>query len=142
MSIWSAASALIDDLVATGSWARREVSACDYGLLDRGGPSACLLIIQPVQATLSEDGYGTQYSTWTIRIEAYIRNTADPAEVLGRIWQIHDTIPPAVRSGSNLNTAARSGLVTTVTNPDFALENRDNMLYFPVFFDVTVKEAQ
>ena len=137
MTIKAAASALIDDLVDSGSFLRTQVSACDYGVLEG---NACAIVVQPESSTLEEHVYGALERVWGLRAECFIRDTGDVQATLTAVWDIHDAVDGAIASGSNLNTATRRARARAFTRaPDTFVEFQGND-YLPVYVLIEVRE--
>lgn len=139
MTILAAASALIDDLVDSGSFHRTQVSACDYGILDTSG-AGCVVILQPGQSTFEMIGFGgPTWDMWGIVAECYIRMTGHSVPTLTKVWQIHDVIKACV-AGSNVNTGARMAEVTGMNRPQNTFFEIGGHDFLPVFVNIKVSE--
>jgi len=119
MTIKSAASALVDDIVEAGSFSRTQVSACDYGVIEK---TACALVIQPGESTFTVHSYGAVYEdAWGLRIEGFLQDTGKVPDTVAALYDFLDAIRGSVVGGSNLNTATRIGTLVSINyNPDVA----------------------
>jgi hypothetical protein len=141
MTIKSAASALIDDLVASGSFLRNQVSACDYGMLGRPAAAGCAIMIQPNLSTRNLIAYGGVFeSFWGITAECYIKDTSDTVETLTRVWDMHDAVACAIDGGTNTNTADRTARVTSFNRPRNVFVELGGNDFVPVFINIEVRE--
>jgi hypothetical protein len=139
MTLKAAASAIIDDLVDSGSFLRTQVSACDYGILD-GGP-ACAVTLRPGLSSFSYIGYGgVSEDTWGVLAQGWVQDTGSVTETLGRVIDMHDALKGAVNGGSIANTPVLTTRVQSLThNPD-VVWNFGGPDYFLVTANVTVRE--
>lgn len=103
-SILLCASALIDDLVESGSFSRTEVSACDYGVLNTC--SGCAIIVEPTSSPIEPAAYGTSFYGWGLLIRAFIRDRHTATETKTAVWDMYQAIAGAVANGSNLDNRA------------------------------------
>jgi len=142
MTILQAASALVDDLVASGSFSRSQVSACDYGVIDTSR-AACAVILQPAQSSFTQIGYGgVSLDDWGITAECFIKVTGNSIETMSKCWHIIDAVKGAVNSGTITNCASlgRSAWATGATKSFgqvFSLHGHD---IIPVFINILVRE--
>ena len=119
MTALASASAIIDDLVESGSFLRTQVSACDYGILNK--TTGCAVILRPSTATfVPHAAYGGgSIDTWGFIAECYIRHMKDPEVSLKNVIQMYDVIKTAVSSGSNANTIILTTKVNSIShNPN------------------------
>jgi len=136
-SIKTCASALIDDLVESGSFLRSQISACDYGVL---GSATCSIVVQPLTSTTSWATWNTLDFIWGLRLECYIRDTNNPIEVLTMVWDMHDAILGAIMAGSNLNTLHRKARPVSFERPPDTFAEYGGHDFVPVYITVAVEE--
>ncbi len=140
MTIIKAASALIDDLVASGSFLANQVSACDYGVID-SSQAACVVILQPGQSTFDPiGGGGVTWDRWGITAECYIKVGGDTIDAMTKTWQIQDVVKMAVNGGTNVNCASRCAWVTSINKPFNQFYNLHGHDVIPVFVSIVVQE--
>jgi len=140
VTIKSAASAIIDDLVNSGSFLRTQVSACDYGVMDTAA-AGCAIVIQPSQSTFNLIGYGgVTNDVWGITAECYVRETGNAEQTLTRVWDIIDAVKTAVNSGTCGNTTTRVVQVTNINRPRAVYESLGGNDFLPVFVNITAQE--
>jgi len=140
MTIVQAASALIDDLVASGSFLRNQVSACDYGIIDTS-QAACIVVLQPAQSTFELITYGGgTWDSWGIVAECYMKDTGDMEADLARVWHIHDSVKGAVNAGSITNCASRLAYVVGMNRPRNQFVGLGGHEVMPVYISIVVKE--
>jgi hypothetical protein len=137
-SIKTAASHLANDFIESASFTARQVSACDYGVLDNSG--ACAIVIQPLTSSIEWGVYDGIMPTWGMRVEAYIKDTGNPCAVLTRVWDIHDVITEIVTTGSTINTLHRSARPVSFSRPPDSYIEFNGTDYLPVYVTVEVKE--
>jgi hypothetical protein len=126
MTAKASASAIIDDLVDSGSFLRTQVSACDYGILDR--TTGCAVIVRPSNSSFELVGYGGgRIDTWGFAAEGFIRETGDVVETLTRVLDMQDALLGAISNGSNANCASVSTVVRSMGhNPNVFFEAGGN----------------
>lgn len=139
MTIKAAASAIIDDLIESGSFLRRQVSACDYGVLDN--TSGCAIVLQPGHSTFEVIAYGgVMENLWGIVAECYVRDTGIVTQTLTRTWDIIDAVEGAISGGSNANSGDLRTQVTTISRTrDLFVEFGGND-FIPVYVTIQVAE--
>jgi hypothetical protein len=139
VSIKTAASAIIDDLVSSGSFHRTQVSACDYGVLDMGG--GCAVVVRPGLSTFQRIGYGGgREDTWGLTAEGYVQDTGNVAETLRAVLDMHAALIGAIDYGTDGNTDPLTTRVVSIShNPDvvYGFGGRD---YFRVTANVQSRE--
>lgn len=141
--ILKAACAIIDDLVGSGSFLSDQVSACDYGILDKPATSGCAVVLQPGVSSYDLIGYGgISLARWSILAECYVRDTGDVPETLGRVWQIHDVVKEAIDAGSNINPSdnTRTGRVSNINRPQNVFVEFGGNDFIPIYVTIEVKE--
>jgi hypothetical protein len=105
MTIKTAASAIVDDLVDSGSFLRTQVSACDFGVLDN--MSTCAVTVEPNLSTFRYIGYGgVREDSWGFMVTGWVRDMGDVEGTLGRMYDMHDALIGAVNGGSIANCAS------------------------------------
>ena len=130
---------IIEDLIASGSWADGEVSACDYGVLDSG--CLCPIVAQPGNSTGAFSTYGWTEYDWGIRLECYIKEMPDIEATLMRVWRIHDVVASAIHSGTNVNDAYRKAVCRAFQRaPNTFVLSDSGQPYLPVIINVGVRE--
>ncbi len=140
MTIKIAASAIVDDLVLSGSFGADQVSACDYGVLDTAG--GCAVIIRPGNSTVEIIGYGgVELNTWGFTVQGFVKFEGDPVEFLGAIYDMHDALREAINTG----TCANTDLMTTKVNgfqhnADVSFESLGGLDFGLVTATVTTRE--
>jgi hypothetical protein len=140
VTIKSAASAIIDDLVDSGSFLRTQVSACDYGVMDTAA-AGCAIVLQPSQSAFDLIAYGgVTYDTWGITAECYVRETGNVEQTLTRVWDIIDAVKTAINSGTCGNTATRVVQVNSINRPRAVYESLGGNDFLPVFVNIAAKE--
>jgi hypothetical protein len=140
MTVKSAASAIVDDIVDSGSFLRTQVSACDFGVIDTGG--ACCVVVRPGFSSSHEYiGYGgVSEDSWRFRVMGYIKFSGDVADTMGKVLDMHDALKGAVNGGSRANCASLTTRVNSIEhNPDEMLEI-GGMFYSQVTANVTARE--
>lgn len=140
MTIKIAASAIVDDLVLSGSFGAGQVSACDYGILDTGG--GCAVIVRPSNSTVEIIGYGgVELNTWGFTVKGYIKFEGDPAEFLGRVFDMHDALREAINTGTCANTDLMTTKVQSFQhNADVSFESPGGLDFSLVTAMVTTRE--
>jgi len=137
-TIKSCASALLDDLVDSGSFLRSQVSACDYAVLESG--ATCAIVVQPLTSTARPLTFGTQEYAWGFRLECYVKDTGRVPDTLTRVYDIQDAVAGAIMTGSNLRTAERDARVTSFSRPPDSFVEFNGHDYLPVYISVTVTD--
>ncbi len=99
---------LREHLLANGPYARSEVSACSFDVLE--GTSACAIVFLPGPDTRRVElafgsVSGTDRMAWSIAGGIYIKDTGDSAALLARVWQAHDDF---IQTLSNARTLGDS----------------------------------
>jgi hypothetical protein len=140
VTIKAAASAIIDDLVDSGSFLRTQVSACDYGVLDTSG--GCAVVVRPGNSTMEQIGYGGgELNTWGFIVQGYVRDTGNVTEFLGRVYDMHDALREAINTGTNANTAMlTTKVVSTLHSPDTSFVSPGGNDFSLVTANVTARE--
>ena len=139
MTIKAAGSAIIDDLVDSGSFLRRQVSMFDYGVLDN--TSGCAIVLQPSNSTFEIIGYGgVTQDLWGIVAECYVRDTGIVSETLTRVWDIIDAVKGAVSGGLNGNSGDRTTKVSTITRTSNVFVEFGGNDFIPVYVTISVQE--
>ena len=141
MTIKAAASALIDDLVDSGSFLRTQVSACDYGILDTPDAAGCAIVLQPSQSNFDLIAYGgVTNDIWGIGAECMVRDTGNAQETLTRVWDIVDAVKTAINSGTCGNTATRTSRVSSISRPRDVFISFHGNDFLPVYVNIVVQE--
>jgi hypothetical protein len=139
VTLKAAASAIIDDLVESGSFLRTQVSACDYGILDTAPASAVTL--RPGLSSFSYIGYGgVSEDTWGVLVQGWVKDTGSVTETLGRVIDMHDALKGAVNGGSNANNATLTTRVQSFQHDPNTVWNFGGPDYFLVTANVTARE--
>jgi hypothetical protein len=139
MGIQEAASALIADLIASGSFNAGEVSACDYAVLGSG--AACAIVLQPLESTAEFGSFNDQTMTWGVRAECYIKDTGVSTCVLGRVWRIHDVVASAVKTGTNIQQPWRTAYCSHYNRPPDTYVRFGDIDFLPVYITIRVEES-
>ena len=140
MTMKTAASAIIDDLVESGSFLRGQVSACDYGVLDTGG--GCAVVVRPGNSSLEVIGYGgIELNTWGFTVQGYIKDQGNVVQLLTGVYDMHDALREAINTG----TCANNTLMTTkvngfLHNPDVSFISPGGQDFALVTATVTTRE--
>jgi len=119
MSLAGVRAGLYTHLSTCGPFASHEISACDYGIIER--TSGCAIIFTPtgehVNEPLTHSGTGVTVShmtTWHITGELYIRFTGDSPTFLSKVWggidDIQTTINKDVSLGNSVDFAYLSSM--------------------------------
>lgn len=139
MTIKTAACAIIDDLVDSGSFLRTQVSACDFGLLDAG--PTCVVILRPGLSTFESVAYGgVLENTWGLIAQGWIKDTGSVTEDLGRVWDMHDALLGAISGGSNANGPTLLTRVVSMSHDPNSLFVFGGNGYFLVNATITSRE--
>lgn len=140
MTIFTAACALVDTFVESGSFLRTEVSACDYGILDNIETSG--IIIRPGVSTFeSPFGYAA-HSSWGFGVEGYVRDEGDVVETMSRALQMHDVLYGALVTGSLANTQTLTTTIKSIThNPLDSWFTPGGTAFLMVTANTEVKES-
>ena len=148
--ILEAASALVDDFVTTGSFTRDQVSACDYGILDKvsgtgeaSNLAACAIVFRPGTGTYTQMAYGgIRQAYWNIRAEGYIPVTGNIGTDWGRVWRLIDAIDAAVAGGATIQASggARTARVSGFIQPQDILVEFGGNDFIPVYVTVEVRQ--
>jgi len=140
MTIKAAASAIIDDLVDSGSFLRTQVSACDFGILDGGG--GCAVIVRPGISSMNYIGFGgVSEDTWGFLVHGYVNDTGNVVETMTRVLDMHDALKGAINGGSNANNSQyTTRVVSTNHNPDATWVSLGGREFLLVTANVTTRE--
>lgn len=139
-TIKNCASLIIDDLVASGSFLRTQVSACDYAILETSA-ATCAIVVQPLTSTARPLAFGTQEYAWGFRLECYVKDTGRVPDTLTRVYDIHDAVAAAIMTGACLhNDAGRDARVTSFSRPPDSFVEFNGHDYLPVYISVTVTD--
>jgi hypothetical protein len=139
MTMMTAACALIDDLVDSGSFLRTQVSACDYGILDQ--MPACAVTLRPGLSTFDSEGFGHFFADhWGWSVEGWVQDSGDVEQTLKSIITMHDSLRGAIVAGSITNTNTRAAHVTSITHNPQSVWNFGGPDYFLVTATVQVSE--
>jgi len=139
MTIKAAGNAIINDLVESGSFLRRQVSMNDYGVLDN--TSGCAIVLQPGNSTFEVIAYGgVTRDLWGLVAECYVRDTGIVTETLTRTWDIIDAVMGAVSGGSNGNSGDMTSKVSTITKPRDTFVEFGGNDFIPIYVTIVVQE--
>jgi len=141
MTIKAAASAIIDDLVDSGSFLRTQVSACDYGILDTAG-AGCAVVVRPGISTMSYVGFGgVSEDTWGFLAQGFVVETGDVVQTMTRVLEMHDALKGAIVAGSNANNSQYTTRVVSINhNPDATWLSLGGREYLLVTANITTRE--
>lgn len=142
MTFISTASALVDDFVRSGSFLRNQVSACDYGIIDTS-QAGCIVVLQPAQSSFTTVGYGgAQLADRGVVAECYIKVDAHVTDVMTKVWQIHDSVLGAVRTGCMAGSSYPTLIVevTGISKPRNQFLSLSNHDVIPVYVNISIKE--
>ena len=123
MTILAAACRLVDEIVDSGSFARTEVSACDFGIM--GLAPTCAITIRPSNSSFSRVGYGgVGEQRWGFSVRGWVKDAGDVKKLLTDVYHMHDAMYSSINGGSIANTDIYTTWVETIGH------NQDNIWNF------------
>ena len=110
---------IVATLSSCGPFVAREISTCDFGILE--GVSGCAVILLPEGESIIEPltftGAGnafSDYAHWNIGGGVYIRFTGDSPKFLSKVWQAMDDIHNTIRKDRTLQSSTCLAYVKSI----------------------------